>query len=107
VYHTLQIYTKKTGILKRAFNHLFIVLALDGAIRLNLNSKELFRSLICQRAKEPTPLPIREFLDLREIGKLGFKKTQIFFLKNLCLILRRHFTVRLISFFAIFFKRRQ
>ena len=42
----------------------------------SITTKPLF-NFIDHLIKEPTPLPILEFLDFLEIGKLAFKKTQI------------------------------
>jgi hypothetical protein len=44
-------------------------------ILLNSNKVEPSLTFIIHLTKDPLPLPIREFLDFLEIGKLAFKKT--------------------------------
>ncbi len=48
---------------------------------------------------EPTPLPILEFLDFFEIGKLAFKKIQILVILNLVYLnLKKNFKYLFITF---------
>jgi hypothetical protein len=60
-------------------------------------------NFIAHLTKEPTPFPILEFLDFLEIGKLAFKKIQIFVILYLVYLnLKKNFKYLLITFICAY-----
>jgi len=62
-------------------------------------------NLIVHLKNAPTPLPIRAFVDLREIGKLGIKCNQALLFNQLLCVIFLVCVFFFINFFIIFLKR--